>query len=181
MVIRFQPRKLGAKPDTLTRRWDVYCKGGNSDFTTANPSNLCPIFTNKQLTASLWATYYATPIIQSAIIMDVEQLYNTIRESYALDPVTAAHFLRISDPRWTIDDSGLLHRNDRIMLMIFDSRYYNTNMITFYPDTLVKIRHSSLYDENMYGLNFEPLSSIFAIHAPLANTLKHHNINPMDY
>src|SRR3984885_8968847 len=67
------------------------------------------------------------------------------------------------------------------MLMIFDSRFYNTNMITFYPDTLVKTRHSSLYDKNMYGLNFEPLSSIFAIHARLANALKHHGINPTDY
>ena len=46
--------------------------------------------------------------------MDIEQLHDTIRESYALDPVTAAHFPRISDPRWTIDDSGLLRRNDRI-------------------------------------------------------------------
>ena len=46
--------------------------------------------------------------------MDVEQLHNTIRESYNLDPITAAHFPRISDPRWTIDDSGLLRRNDRI-------------------------------------------------------------------
>ena len=114
MIIRFRPGKLGAKPDALTRRWDVYRKGGNSDFATANPSNLRPIFTNEQLTASLWATYYSTPIIRSAVIMDVEQLHNTIRESYALDPITAAHFLRISDPRWSLDDSGLLRRNDRI-------------------------------------------------------------------
>ena len=46
--------------------------------------------------------------------MDVEQLHNTIRESYSLDPVTTAQLLRTSDPKWTIDDSGLLHRNDRI-------------------------------------------------------------------
>ena len=39
MIIRFCPGKLGTKPDALTRHWDVYCKGGNSDFTLANPSN----------------------------------------------------------------------------------------------------------------------------------------------
>ena len=97
------------KPDALTRRWDVYCKGGNSDFATANPSNFHPIFTDEQLNASLWATYFATPILCTAVIMDIEQLHNTVRESYPLDPVTSAHFPCISDPKWTIDDSGLLH------------------------------------------------------------------------
>ena len=40
MVICFRPGKLGAKPDALTRRWDIYHKGGNSDFVLANLSNL---------------------------------------------------------------------------------------------------------------------------------------------
>ena len=62
-VIRFHPRKLGAKPDALTRCWDIYRKGGNSDFATVNPTNLRPIFTQDQLTASLRATYLVTPII----------------------------------------------------------------------------------------------------------------------
>src|ERR1700679_2182573 len=114
MVIRFRPGRLGAKPDALTRRWDVYRKGGNSDFATANPSNMRPIFTNEQLTSSLRATYFATPILCSAIIMDIEQLHNTIHESYSLDPVTAAHYLCTSDPKWTIGDDGLLCRNNRI-------------------------------------------------------------------
>ena len=39
MIIRFHPGKLGVKPDALTRRWDVYRKGGNSDFALANLSN----------------------------------------------------------------------------------------------------------------------------------------------
>ena len=39
MIIRFCTGKLGVKPNALTRRWDVYCKGGNSDFALANPSN----------------------------------------------------------------------------------------------------------------------------------------------
>ena len=112
MVIHFHPGKLGAKPNALTRRWDIYCKGGNSDFATANPSNMCPIFTNEQLTSSLWATYFATPILHSAVIMDIEQLHNTIHES--LDPITVAHHLHTSNPKWTIGDDGLLCRNNRI-------------------------------------------------------------------
>jgi hypothetical protein len=31
-VIRFCPRKLGTKPDMLTRRWDIYLKEGGSDY-----------------------------------------------------------------------------------------------------------------------------------------------------
>ena len=116
MVIHFHPRKPGAKPDALTRHWDVYCKGRNSNFTTANLSNFHPIFMDEQLNTSLWATYFATPILCTAVIMDIEQLHNTIQESYPLDPVTAAHSPCISDPKWTIDDSGLLHRNNHIYI-----------------------------------------------------------------
>jgi len=53
LVIRFRPGKLGAKPNALTRRWDVYLKEGGSDYSTINPQNLRPIFTNQQLTESL--------------------------------------------------------------------------------------------------------------------------------
>ena len=63
MVICFCPGKLGAKPDALTRCWDVYRKGGNSDFASVNPSNMKPIFTQDQFKASLCATYLITPII----------------------------------------------------------------------------------------------------------------------
>ena len=45
LVIRFCPGRLGTKPNSLTRRWDVYPKGGNSDYATINPSNLRPMFT----------------------------------------------------------------------------------------------------------------------------------------
>ena len=62
-VIHFRPGKLGANPDALTRRWDIYRKGGNSDFAMVNLTNLRPIFTQDQLTASLHTTYLATPII----------------------------------------------------------------------------------------------------------------------
>src|SRR4029077_20631307 len=32
MIVHFRPGKLGAKPDALTRRWDVYPKEGDKDY-----------------------------------------------------------------------------------------------------------------------------------------------------
>ena len=101
MVIHLHPRKLGVKPDALTRCWDVYCKGGNSNFATANLSNFCTIFIDKQLNALLQATYFATPILCITVIMDIEQLHNTIQESYPLDTVTSQEtFWRILRTIW---------------------------------------------------------------------------------
>ena len=53
LIIRFRPGRLGTKPDSLTRHWDVYPKGENSDYATVNPSNLRPMFTQEQISASL--------------------------------------------------------------------------------------------------------------------------------
>ena len=85
MIIHFCPGKLGVKPDALTRCWDVYRKGGNSDFALMNLSNFRPIFTQEQLSASLHPTYFATPIIYSAVIMDIEKLHNNIRSFLPLE------------------------------------------------------------------------------------------------
>jgi len=39
LTIRFRPGKLGGKPDALTRRPDVYPKGGDEDYSSVNPQN----------------------------------------------------------------------------------------------------------------------------------------------
>ena len=57
LVICFHPGKLSAKPDTLTRRWDIYPKEGDSGYTQVNPQNFRPVFTQEQLSASLCTTY----------------------------------------------------------------------------------------------------------------------------
>jgi len=49
LIVRFRPGKLGTKPDSLTRRWDVYPKGGNSDYAKVNPNNYCPVFSQEQI------------------------------------------------------------------------------------------------------------------------------------
>jgi hypothetical protein len=40
MAIRFRPGRLGKKPDSLTRQWDVYLKGRDSGYANINPHNL---------------------------------------------------------------------------------------------------------------------------------------------
>src|SRR5882724_5925043 len=53
LIIRFHPRKLRTKPDTLTRQWDIYLKEGNSYYASVNPQNFCLVFTSEQLASSL--------------------------------------------------------------------------------------------------------------------------------
>ncbi len=39
MVVHFHLGKLGAKPDALTRCWDIYPKEGDKDYACINPQN----------------------------------------------------------------------------------------------------------------------------------------------
>jgi hypothetical protein len=73
IIICFWPGKLGAKPDALTRRWDVYAKEGDNDYAKVNPHNLRPIFTQEQLSSSLRATSLITLVFCGASLMDVER------------------------------------------------------------------------------------------------------------
>src|SRR5260370_21077690 len=44
--IRFQPGRLGVKPDALTRRWDIYLGDGKMDNSM---TNMKPVFSTDQL------------------------------------------------------------------------------------------------------------------------------------
>jgi hypothetical protein len=130
--IRFRPGKLGTKPDSLTRRWDVYPKEGDSDYASVNPHNFHTIFnqeqlalsrrafTEQQLAASLRASTLAEPVLRASVIMDNEQLRQDIRNSYALDPITTQALQSIKDNstsdnlHWTLEDDGLLLKHDRL-------------------------------------------------------------------
>jgi hypothetical protein len=114
LVIRYRPGKLGTKPDALTRRWDVYLKEGNSDYATINPQNLRPLFTTKQLNASVRASALIGPALRGAAIMDIDSLHQDIRSALPNDPVSALHLPVPSDSRWSLSPEGLLLRNNRI-------------------------------------------------------------------
>ena len=91
MVIRFRPGKLSTKPNALTCRWDVYPKEGSSNYTSINPQNLQPIFTDEQLALSLRATTFWLPALRGSLIMDTERLQADIVSSLQLDPMALEH------------------------------------------------------------------------------------------
>ena len=91
LVIRFRPGRLGTKLDSLTRRWDVYPKGGNSDYASVNPNNLRPMFTQEQISTSLRATQLLEPVLQASVIMDQEQLNSDILSELPNDPIYIPH------------------------------------------------------------------------------------------
>ena len=111
MVIRFRPGKLGAKPDSLTRCWDVYPKEGDSTYGKVNPHNLRPIFTSEQLNSSLRATILIDPVLRATQLADFAELLEEIRKATTTDPLAQANR---NTERWTFDDSGIARIDGRI-------------------------------------------------------------------
>ena len=98
LVIRFHPKKLRTKLDSLTRWWDIYLKEGERDYASVNPHNLHLVFTNKQLASSLYATSLYTLVLWASVIMDVQSLHSDIR-SIHLHPPRQSHPLLVYGPR----------------------------------------------------------------------------------
>src|SRR3979490_2283281 len=115
LIICFRPGHLGIKPDSLTRRWDVYLKEGTSDYATVNLQNLRPIFSQHQLALSLRATKLAEPILQATSLMDTERIITNIRQNLVFDPLTQKHLGSTEDPKWQTNPDSLL---------LFDRRIY---------------------------------------------------------
>jgi len=101
LIICFHPGKLGAKLDTLTRRWDIYPKEGDSGYTWVNPQNLRPVFTQEQLSNSLRATYLEFPVLHAVAIMDVETLHSDILSALPADPIAQVHLTNPLDSCWS--------------------------------------------------------------------------------
>ena len=91
LVIRFHPGHLSTKLDALTRWWDVYPKGGNTGYTTVNHHNFKPIFTQEQLTASIWATVLLFPSLHTATVMDLNTLHQDILLALSSNPIATKH------------------------------------------------------------------------------------------
>ena len=112
LVIRFRPGRLGTKPDALTRRWDIYPKGGNTGYATVNPHNFKPIFTQEQLAASIQATVLLFPSLHAATVVDLDTLHQDILSALPSDPIATKHISK--DGRWFMNPNGLLFLNNRI-------------------------------------------------------------------
>ena len=113
LVICFHPGKLRAKPDALTRQWDIYPKGGDSNYATINPHNFCPVFTQEQLALSLRATIILSPVLQAMYLMDIEQLHSNICSTLSTNPIASIHHKsEKSDPWWSLNSDGPLQRDN---------------------------------------------------------------------
>src|SRR5258706_7954995 len=94
MVVRFHPGKLSEKPDSLTCQMDYYLKGGDRDFTLANPQNLHPVFSQEHLATSLCATWLQEVVSDAVALVDIPipiidtaALVEDIKEGLAVDPI----------------------------------------------------------------------------------------------
>ena len=116
MIISFCPRKLGTKPNALTRRWDVYLKEGSSDYASINLWNLRPIFTDEQLASSLCATTFWLPALRGSLIMDTKRLQADIISSLQSDPMALEHLPDEAESQWTMSPDGLLWLDDHIYI-----------------------------------------------------------------
>jgi hypothetical protein len=116
MIVRFCPRKLGVKPDVLTRHWDVYPKEGDKDYARVNPHNFQLVFTQEQLAVSLRAIYLAALFLQASTLFDIENLHNDILATLPSDPLAAIHLSTSESPdsRWSIDTDSFLRLDGRI-------------------------------------------------------------------
>lgn len=138
LVIRFRPGRLGAKPDSLTRRWDVYPKGGDSDYATVNPSNFRPMFTQEQLSVSLRATELLTPVLRATVIMDQEKLNSDILSALPDDPLYVTH-LKDPQTRWSVTPDGFLRYDNLIYIPDSDDlrlrilRYKHDHILSGHP------------------------------------------------
>ena len=100
---------------------DVYPKEGDSDYAKINLQNLRPVFTQEQLASSLRATYYSEPVLRAVGLMDIGQLHEDILSAQKADKHSSDTLSALSDKtefnsdtRWSVDDQGLLHYDDRI-------------------------------------------------------------------
>jgi len=103
---------LGTKLDALTRWWNIYPKEGNTGYATVNPHNFKPIFTQKQLAASIQATVLLFPSLCAATVVDLDILHQDILLALPSDPIATKHIS--ADGQWSMDPNSLLLLDNRI-------------------------------------------------------------------
>jgi hypothetical protein len=128
LSLHFRLGKLGAKPDALTRCWDVYPKEGGVSYAEANPENTRPLFTPDLIystptppdtsippqmptQASLHVQPLAPPTPMT--LLDMEALHSDILAGLASDTVAQIHLENLRqapppDSKWSISTTGFL-------------------------------------------------------------------------
>src|SRR5258708_6713146 len=80
MKVQFRPGRLGSKLDALTHRWDIYTEGDNPEPAA---TNICPVFTIKQLTGTL--------VLAHAGTMEDPTPSNTLDHNALAESITTAY------------------------------------------------------------------------------------------
>ena len=117
LLLHFRPGKLGAKPDALTRQWDVYPKEGGSDFASINPENTKPLFAPHQIAPVASETPEAA--LRATTILDAELLRSDILSALTQDEDCLRHIQEVHDSpdessHWTMSPTGFLLYDGRI-------------------------------------------------------------------
>ena len=134
MVVQFQPGQLGGKPDTLTRRWDVYPKDGDSDYAAVNPHNFHPVFTKEQLAMSLRASFLIEPLLHAVHLADTPAIHADILSSLPSDRFAQEVIkdLKSGVPtwaNWSQDESSYLRYEGRLYVPdAKDLRFVRANL-----------------------------------------------------
>ena len=112
LTIKFRPGRLGAKPDALMRRWDVYNKEESNKLT-----NRQPIFSQDQLNPNPPTEY---PTLRAASMLDTRSLLLDIKMAVAAKSSYTARLKAKGDPnnpRWSMSDNGLLLYDEQILYL----------------------------------------------------------------
>ena len=118
-TVRYRPGKQGLKPDSLTRRSDVYPQEGEGAYALANPQNLQTLFSEGQLISSARATYALSKdtteydVVLRATILDSDTLRSDILGALQNDEVAKTHLNHLELP-WSTSNSGLLLYEGRV-------------------------------------------------------------------
>src|SRR5258708_15910907 len=80
MKVQFRLGRLGSKLDMLTHRWDIYMEGNNPEPAA---TNICPVFTIKQLTGTL--------VLVCARTMQDPTPSNTLDHNTLAESITTAY------------------------------------------------------------------------------------------
>ena len=118
-TIQYRPGKQGLKPDSLTRRSDVYPQGGEGSYAASNPQNMQTLFSEGQLIASARATYGLSQgvinydIVLRATILDSESLRSDIIAALCTDELARSN-IDLPVLPWSKSDSGLLLYTGRV-------------------------------------------------------------------
>jgi len=96
-----------------------------------NPHNFRPVFTYKQIAASLQATILTTPTLCTATILDQNQLYSNILTTLLSNSSISNHLIH-PEECWSKDDIGFLRFDDR--MYVPDNANLCLRVLQYYHD-----------------------------------------------